>query len=436
MDEDEGGGTSWGRLVPMSYGNTLETVALLDYMDSYVIGLENSNIVVPFASHISPQDSPFFQHYDLRYELGHGNFSVVRMAVDKVSGNRVAVKIIDKKKHLLTTDMETAYEREVQILQSLRHRNIVQFKDAFQTTNHMFLVQELVVGGTLFHYTLDHTYLSEAESRFFFTQILDVLEYLNTVGVVHRDLKPDNFLIAESKILKLADFGVAKGVNASLPHTDYQISIAPELMFNKWGQYDSKVDVYSSGVILFWMLSGSLPYDGLKQNDLYDKIQRGDINWTSDAWSFVSGHAKDLIRMLLQPNPLQRPSAATAHTSIWLMGEYPCSLAKQATPFDTANGRYWGVLYKASGPLPITSCKMFAGVVSLGRSGENTFQLKDLRISAKHCTISLCEDDNVRLQDFSTNGIWVNGRRIKNETLLFDGDSVVLAPVANGVPMI
>ena len=237
-------------------------------------------------------------------KIGEGTFGIVRLATHILTGEKVAIKILDKRK--ITEDIDKEHvEREIKILKMLRHINIVHLFYVIQNSTSISLIMEYSSGKDLFDYLAAKKRLSEMEACGLFQQLISGLDYLHKLKVAHRDLKPENLLLDhEHKNIKLVDFGLS-----NIYHSNELLSTscgspsyaAPEMLNSK--EYDgSKVDIWSSGIILFAMICGYLPFEDKDKDNLYKKIQAGVFSIPS----FVSEQARDLIQRILVTDPTKR----------------------------------------------------------------------------------------------------------------------------------
>jgi serine/threonine protein kinase len=208
-------------------------------------------------------DIPDMHHHD-RYELvkdiGSGNFGVARLMRDKLTRELVAVKYIERGEKI-----DENVQREIINHRSLRHPNIVRFKEVMLTPTHLAIVMEYAAGGELFERICNAGRFSEDEARFFFQQLISGVSYCHSMQICHRDLKLENTLLDGSPAprLKICDFGYSK---SSLLHSQPKSTvgtpayIAPEVLSKK--EYDGKIaDVWSCGVTLYVMLVGAYPFE-------------------------------------------------------------------------------------------------------------------------------------------------------------------------------
>lgn len=260
-------------------------------------------------------DHPVEEFYDLQEELGKGGFSIVRKAINKSTGDAVAIKFIDKKMIGNKEELELI-QREIDIMKKVRHPNVLCLIERFETPERLALVMELVTGGELFYKIVDNGSYSERDARNIVRQLVQGVDYLHGMGIAHRDLKPENLLCTDGDpgvdmIIKIADFGLSKIFNdgsvliTSCGTPDYA---APEVLRME-GTYDNQVDCWSIGVITYVLLCGFPPFYGKTQNVLFDKILRADYDFPDPEWSYVSASAKDFIRKLLVIEPSQRYTA-------------------------------------------------------------------------------------------------------------------------------
>lgn len=216
---------------------------------------------------------------------------------------KVAVKILDKIKILQQAD-KTRIEREINILKTLRHNNIIQLYSVISSTTKIYIIMEFASGKELFEYIVSKTRLNEIESCRLFQQLISGITYIHKLKIVHRDLKPENLLLDYKKDIKIADFGLSNLYpNNELLKTacGSPCYAAPEMLLGK--PYNGlNVDIWSCGIILFAMICGYLPFEEKNNELLYKKIIEGRFNIPS----FVSEPAKDLMRKILNVNPEKR----------------------------------------------------------------------------------------------------------------------------------
>jgi len=240
--------------------------------------------------------------FEIGKELGRGGFSVVREGVDRATGEKVAIKFIEKK--FVDQEELKLLGREIDIMKKVQHRNVLRLIEIYETDSALSLVMELVNGGELFYKIVDKGSYSEREARDIIRQLVEGVDYLHGKGIAHRDLKPENLLCSESEegvVIKIADFGLSKAfANGSVLETscgtpDYA---APEVL-RMDGAYDKSVDLWSMGVITYVVLCGFPPFYGKTQAHLFEKILNADYDFPDPEWTNISEAAKDFIRHLL-----------------------------------------------------------------------------------------------------------------------------------------
>jgi 5'-AMP-activated protein kinase catalytic alpha subunit len=253
-------------------------------------------------------------NFILGEKLGEGTFATVRLGTHILTGEKVAVKILDMQKILQDTD-KARIEREIKILKVLRHSNIVHLYSVNQTSNSIYLVMEYVAGKELFDYIILKKRLQEMEACKFYQQILSGIEYLSKIRIVHRDLKPENLLLDQDKNIKIVDFGLSNMYpNNELLSTacGSPCYAAPEMIDGK-KYIGYLVDIWSSGIVLYAMLCGYLPFEDSDNDILYSKILSGKFNIPN----FVSEPAKDILRKILNVNPEKRYNIAQIKKHPW-----------------------------------------------------------------------------------------------------------------------
>ncbi|CAR24848.1 Non-specific serine/threonine protein kinase [Lachancea thermotolerans] len=240
--------------------------------------------------------------YQIIKTLGEGSFGKVKLAYHVTTGQKVALKIINKKV-LAKSDMQGRIEREISYLRLLRHPHIIKLYDVIKSKDEIVMVIEYA-GNELFDYIVQRDKMSEREARRFFQQIISAVEYCHRHKIVHRDLKPENLLLDEHLNVKIADFGLSNimtdgnFLKTSCGSPNYA---APEVISGKL-YAGPEVDVWSSGVILYVMLCRRLPFDDESIPILFKNISNGIYTLPK----FLSPGAANLIKRMLIVNPLNR----------------------------------------------------------------------------------------------------------------------------------
>ncbi len=249
--------------------------------------------------------------------LGKGAFGKVNLSLHTLTGRLVEIKTINKTK-LINERQKAKIQLETSIMKILSSSNyIVKIYETFQTQKHFCIVMEYICAGDLLSYIRKRSKLTEQIAKFIFKQIILSLQYIHNHNIIHRDIKLDNILIDLNNNIKICDFGVSKKI--SLNDKMYEqcgtpAYIAPEILKNK-GYEGFSVDIWSAGVVLYAMLSGTVPFKGNNLNELHDLIMKGKFNIIND----ISNDAKHLIKNLLEIEPKKRISIQNILNHPWLV---------------------------------------------------------------------------------------------------------------------
>eukprot|EP00127_Corallochytrium_limacisporum_P006775 Clim_evm45s235 gene=Clim_evmTU45s235 len=252
--------------------------------------------------------------YILDKTIGEGKFAKVKLAYHMLTGEKVAIKIVDKT--AIDESTRVKVMREVQIMKTLDHPSIVKLYEVIDTSKALYLVLEYCSGGEIFDYIVAHGRLPEKEARKHFRDIISALQYCHSMRVVHRDLKAENLLLNGNMNIKIADFGFGNSVcNGQLMDT-YCGSppyAAPEIFMGK--PYSGpEADVWSLGVMLFVLVCGSLPFDGENLNDLRSNVCSGRIRIPF----FMSYECESLLKRMLVVDPRRRSTCAELLSDPWI----------------------------------------------------------------------------------------------------------------------
>ena len=276
-------------------------------------------------SNSTVKNKKLIEDYVIKDTIGKGTFSVVKLGEHIKTKTKVAIKILDKEKIKTKEDL-TRIKREIKILSILDHPNIIKTYKISETPKKYYIIMEYCEGGELFDYIVEKERLDESEASIFFYQLINSLEYIHSKGIAHRDLKPENLLLTKNKKIKIIDFGLSNyfgGDTSPLQTPCGSPSYAsPEIIRGEL--YNGfRIDIWASGIILFAMLCGYLPFDeeeeenedikcfsqdGKKEEKsedneiLFQKILEGKIDYPD----YLSDIAVDLIKKMLVVEPEDR----------------------------------------------------------------------------------------------------------------------------------
>lgn len=256
--------------------------------------------------------SKFFKKYRIMDVIEKGSFSVCVRSAVIATGSQVAVKVM-KLSH--NAKQEIAFLMECQ-----GHKNIVKLIEVLRDSHYQYLVFELLSGGDLHHRQIDVIVFEEPLAKEIFQQMIEAVEFIHSKGIVHRDLKVENFVFLDDKVLKLIDFGFAHKTSTENANIAVSFSYAaPESL--KFGPVSTPRDIWSLGVILFRMLCGHMPFaspNNIDDSTLIKIIMSGKFTQSSNGWRNLSKSAKDLINKLLKVNETERLTIKQILEHPWL----------------------------------------------------------------------------------------------------------------------
>jgi len=271
----------------------------------------------------------FTETYEMQNTtLGEGKFGLVKLGIHKKTGEKVAIKII-KKQAMAVKDFELV-KSEIDIMKMCKHPNIVRLLDHFENNEYIFICMEYLAGGSLANY-LENTpvdELSEGDAGIITFQVARALEYLHQFGIIHRDLKPENIMIKGKlpydslEALKVMDFGLSKilgpneRVNDGFGTLTY---VAPEVLTRK--PYNKHVDIWSLGVIVFYTLSGTFPFDDPSNDEeiIAKKTVFNDIKFSHKSWPLRSISSRDFILKAMTKDMEKRAKIADLLKHQWFV---------------------------------------------------------------------------------------------------------------------
>ena len=338
----------------------------------------SSTIIIGTSNLIGMEKDSIKKKYKVIEKIGSGSFGKVYKVKHLITDQLRAMKMI-KNDCIKYQDDNHEFLKEIEILSKIDHPNIIKIYEYFQDTSNYYVITELCEGGELIEQLYKVHAFSEYQAANIMEQILSAVFYIHSKGIVHRDLKPENILI-ESKLdndihVKLIDFGTCnyfdkKTKLTSKIGTPYYI--APEVL-NK--SYSNKCDVWSCGVILYILLSGTPPFFGENDQEIMENVKRGKFTFDLPEFKLVSQEAKNLITNLLRYDPIKRITAEEAWGDNWIQ-KY--SKKKIAANLNVDNNSY---------KIPISNIKNFAArhkfqqatIAFLVHQVSSTDMMKDLR---------------------------------------------------------
>ncbi|XP_071722413.1 CBL-interacting serine/threonine-protein kinase 8-like [Rutidosis leptorrhynchoides] len=328
--------------------------------------------------------------YEVGRTIGEGTFAKVKFAQNTETGESVAMKVLDRST-IIKHKMVDQIKREISIMKLVRHPYVVRLHEVLASRTKIYIILEFITGGELFDKIVHHGRLSEAETRRYFQQLIDGVDYCHSKGVYHRDLKPENLLLDSLGNLKISDFGLSalpeQGVSVLRTTCGTPNYVAPEVLSHKG--YDGAVaDVWSCGVILYVLMAGYLPFDELDISTLYSKIEKADFSCPS--WFPVG--AKSLIHRMLDPNPGTRINIMQIRDDEWFKKDYvPVSLLEyEEVNLDDLNA----VFEDSEEQLPNEQC----GDEDMGPMILNAFDLIILSQGLNLATLFDRREDSVKHQ--------------------------------------
>ena len=261
------------------------------------------------------------KEYRFKNKLGGGHFGTVRRGYRISEKNSkikfYAIKSIPMKN--LSCNIND-FIKEVDIISTLDHPNIIKFYETFHDDYFFHIVMELCKGKEIINQLGNFGFIEEKKVTYIIFKVLLAIAHCHNRGVTHRDLKPENILFDSMKKdaeIKLIDFGLSRKYDKeqkmhSILGTPYYV--APEVLK---GEYDEKCDIWSIGAMTYLMLCGEPPFNGHSNNEIFKKIVKEKIKFKSYFWKNISNNAKDFVNICLNKNSTKRPSAQEALNHIW-----------------------------------------------------------------------------------------------------------------------
>uniref|UniRef100_A0A182QM38 Protein kinase domain-containing protein n=1 Tax=Anopheles farauti TaxID=69004 RepID=A0A182QM38_9DIPT len=276
------------------------------------------------------KETELLKRYHISRKIGCGAYGTVYLVYDIISCQPYAMKQVlkdplnERSRQRFLNDAQRVMN-EVNIMKNLNHPCVIKMHDIVDKPESVYMVLEYMRGGDLLTRIIEKKYLPERTAKLFFLQMCHAVKYLHEQGITHRDLKPDNILLednGEDTLLKVTDFGLSKFVSKnSVMRTvcGTSLYVAPEVLRSSGRDcYTRKVDIWSLGVVLYAMLSGSLPFSDDYGSSAVEQIKSGKFHMRQSVWKTVTPLAKELIVQILCVNPTERPSINKLLRSSWL----------------------------------------------------------------------------------------------------------------------
>jgi serine/threonine protein kinase len=329
--------------------------------------------------------------YELGRAIGQGAYATARLAMNRTTGERVAVKVYEKYR-LLEAQKRKAVRREIAILDQIKHEHIVRFIEAIDSPRHVYIVTEYIGGGSL-HALLKkqvNRKLDENFARHIFAQVCEAIKYLHSNNIIHRDIKIDNILLeGENELphtpirVKLIDFGFSTIVT---PNEHKKIRVfcgtpsymAPEIVLKSdftspdlIGLSGFAADVWAAGVVLYALLCGTFPFKGLNDRELYRRIIKG-VFTTPD---HISSTARLLLQKLIEVDIKKRTSIVSALQDSWITQSASSSSTHSSSTASSSSDLNLPARPRSAGPALTVTRLPVQGVPAAPTLGPPAMQL-------------------------------------------------------------
>ena len=259
--------------------------------------------------------------YDVKEKLGNGKFGLVKLGINKQTKEKVAIKIMNKKK-MDTSDIELM-RTEIEILKICQHPNIIRLYDIFENIDYIYIIMEYCPGGDLFSYLEKRKFhIPEERAAVIMNKMCEAVFYFQSYfGVIHRDLKPENVLMTsegDDGDIRILDFGLSKISTPNEKCIEPYGTLtycAPEIILDE--PYNKEVDMWSLGVMTYLMVSGRLPFNAEDENKIARQIAFSEPDFENDCWKKISKECVKFIKRLLEKDPKKRMVIADALKHEW-----------------------------------------------------------------------------------------------------------------------
>uniref|UniRef100_A0A182VXG2 Protein kinase domain-containing protein n=1 Tax=Anopheles minimus TaxID=112268 RepID=A0A182VXG2_9DIPT len=343
-------------------------------IENIMSGIENTGAVK-----MNNHRKKLRQRFDIIKKLGQGTYGKVQLGINKETGQEVAIKTIKKSKIETEADL-IRIRREVQIMSSVQHPNIIHIYEVFENREKMVLVMEFAAGGELYDYLSERKVLAEEEARRIFRQVSTAIYYCHKHKICHRDLKLENILLDENGNAKIADFGLSNVFDEQRLLATFcgsPLYASPEIV--KGTPYQGpEVDCWSLGVLLYTLVYGAMPFDGANFKRLVKQISQGDYFEPKKP-----SRASPLIREMLTVCPSHRANIEQICNHWWVNEGYEESCLDLAEELANQTPVRLDVLLSLAPP-SVTADQLLVG------NGQEDPKAKD-RIQRSHSMGSIVD---------------------------------------------
>ena len=260
--------------------------------------------------------------YEVKNKLGSGKFGLVKLGIEKKTGQKVAIKIM-KKSSMDSSDLELV-RTEIEILKICQHPNIIRLYNVFENADYMYIIMEYCSGGDLFSFLENRNFrIPEKRASTIIHKMATAVYYMHSFGVADRDLKPENVLMTsddDDGDIRILDFGLSKILGpyekCDEPYGTLTYC-APEIIVDE--PYSKAVDLWSLGIMTYLMVSGKLPFNSEDENEIARQVVYDEPDYIRNpVWKSITPECKDFIKRLLEKDQNKRMTIKEALEHKWI----------------------------------------------------------------------------------------------------------------------